>query len=272
MKTRGIRKENMAFLQARLRSSRLPGKVLMPLAGISVIQIILERLKRSRELDRVVVVTSDSPEDDVLAYRVESCGVTCFRGSEKDVLDRFYQAAVKFSAGHIVRLTGDCPLIDPGIIDDVIRFYHQNRADLVSNQLSDTYPDGLDVSVFSFEALELAWRHSSLPSQREHVTPWIIEKGKSRSHGLSPPLDYPCFQNLSRERWTIDEAADYIFFDRLSSLLPVPMAEISWKDVLAVLDRNPHLRKINCHITRNEGYLKSLQEDKNHADQNRPLP
>lgn len=266
MKTRETRKGNIAFLQARLRSNRLPGKVLMPLQGVPIIQIILERLTRSKDLDSVVVVSSVSPENDALAYRVETCGVTCFRGSEEDVLDRFYQAAVKFNAGHIVRLTGDCPLIDPEIIDQVIRFYHQEKADLVSNQLSESYPDGLDVSIFSFRALELAWRHASLPSEREHVTPWIIRNGRSRSYGLSPPLDYPCIKNLSRERWTIDEGADYIFFDKLSKFLPVPMTEISWKNVLKILDLNPHLRKINTHIQRDEGYLKSLQMDKNNAD------
>lgn len=256
----------MALIQARMRSRRLPGKVLLPLQGIPVLEVVIGRVKQASSVDTVVVVTSVEPENDILARVAEKCGVPFFRGSEDDVLDRYYRAAVHFDARHIVRLTADCPLIDPGIIDDVVRYYHAKSADLVSNQLTDSYPDGMDVCVFSREALELAWTHAVLPSEREHVAPWIIAAGAAGEHGLSAALDYPCETDLSRERWTLDESADYRFLEALSNHIPGSILDIGWRDVLALLDRHPDIAEINRHIIRNEGYLKSLQEDRAHAD------
>ena len=138
--------------------------------------------------------------------------------------------------------------------------------------MSDSFPDGLDVCVFSYEALALAWRHASLPSEREHVTPWITKSCRSGSHGLSKAIDYPCREDLSRERWTLDEGADYIFFDRLSRHLPGSLINVSWREVREVLSLHPELKAINHHILRNEGYMKSLQEDRRHAAEDRSIP
>ncbi len=244
----------VALLQARIRSSRLPGKVLMSLQGKAIIEIMLERLKRSKELDGIVVVTSAEPENDALAYIVEQCQVPCFRGSEKDVLDRYYQAALFYGAEHIVRLTGDCPLIDPDIIDRTVRSYRQCGADYVS---TEGFPDGECVCIFSSKALESAWKNAKLPSEREHVVPWIWK----HSH-LFNILNYPCSENLSDERWTIDEAADYIFLQELAKALPMPVVDATWQDILQTIKKHPEIKAINGHIPCDEGYQKSLEEDK----------
>ena len=255
----------VALIQARLRSRRLPGKVLLPIQGIPVLEIVLERVKRATSLDGVAVVTSTKSENDILAYMAEKCGVDCFRGSEDDVLDRYYQAAGHYEADHIVRLTADCPLIDPGIIDEVVRFYHAGSADLVSNQLTDSYPDGLDVCIFSRRALTLAWTHAGRLSEREHVVPWIIANGKAGAHGLSAPLDFPCEENHYHARWTLDECADFEFLDKLGQLLPTSILEVDWLEIMRVLAGHPELTAINSHIVRNEGYLKSLAEESAHG-------
>lgn len=249
----------VALLQARIRSSRLPGKVLMSLQGKAIIEIMLERLKRSKELDGIVVVTSTEPENDALAYAVEQYHVPCFRGSEKDVLDRYYQAALFYKVEHIVRLTGDCPIIDWELIDEVIGFYHQCSVDYVKTR---NFPDGLCTSIFSFEALESAWKNAKLPSEREHVVPWILKHTQQNGHDLFKALDYPCEENLSDERWTIDEAADYIFLQELAKALPVSLVDATWRDILQTIRRYPEIRAINAHIPRDEGYQKSLEEDK----------
>jgi len=249
----------VALLQARIRSSRLPGKVLMSLQGKAIIEIMLERLKRSKELDGIVVVTSTEPENDALAYAVEQYHVPCFRGSEKDVLDRYYQVALLYEVEHVVRLTGDCPLIDAEIVDSVIQFYHSSSADYVSTK---NFPDGLCTSIFSFEALESAWKNAKLPSEREHVVPWILKHTQQNGHNLFKALDYSCAENLSDERWTIDEAADYIFLHKLAQALQMKIVDATWRDILQTVRKHPELRAINAHIPRDEGYQKSLQEDK----------
>ena len=249
----------IALLQARIRSNRLPGKVLMSLQGKAVIEIMLARLKRSQELDAVVLVTSTEPENDALAYVAEQHNIPCFRGSEKDVLDRYYQAALFYKVEHIVRLTGDCPLIDWELIDEMIGFYHQCGVDYVK---TENFPDGLCASVFSFEALESAWKNATLPSEREHVTPWILKHTQQNGHNLFKALDYSCAENLSDERWTIDAAADYIFLQELAKALPTPLVNATWQDILRTVKAHPEIKAINAHIPRDEGYQKSLEEDK----------
>jgi len=252
----------VAFLQARMQSSRLPGKVLMPLQGKSVIGTIIERLKKSRELSDIIVLTSVEPEDDALCEVVKECGVPFFRGDEEDVLDRFYKAAFYFKARHIARLTGDCPLIDPEIVDRVVDFYKHTEVDLVSNQITESYPDGLDVCVFSFKALEAAWKNATLISDREHVAPWIIRNaGKGQAEDMRV-MDYPSSENLFDHRWTLDEPADLMFFRELAEVLPMPLVDACWLDVLATLRLHPEIKDINSHIRRNEGYEISLEKDR----------
>ena len=154
-------------------STRLPGKVLMELEGKPLLQRVVERVKRAKKIDEIIIATTKNKEDKKLTEFAEKLKVKSYAGSEDDVLDRYYQAAKKFGAENIVRITSDCPLIDPEIVDDIISYYLNNDFDYVSNTISPTYPDGLDTEVFSFKALERAWKEAKKGFEREHVTPYI---------------------------------------------------------------------------------------------------
>ena len=274
----------VALVQARLHSSRLPGKVLMPLQGKPVLGIMLERLKRSKELDDIVVVTSTEPANGAIEYVAQQYDIPCFTGAERDVLDRYYRASLSHRVNHIVRLTADCPLIDPDIVDNVIKSYHQSGVDLA---IATNFPDGLDVCVFSFCALELAWKNAKLASEREHVVPWIFKHCQINGSNLYEHLRLGCFENLQNsnqtvrgqpeflfkateylctenlrgERWTLDEADDFIFLQQLSIHVPKPLINASWQDILQTIKKYPEVRTINNHISRDAGYEKSLTED-----------
>ena len=166
----------LAILQARTSSTRLPGKVLKPILGKPMLERQLDRLARVRQIDKLVVATSEGPDDNALAELCDRIGFKCFRGSLNDVLDRFYQTAKIYNARNIIRLTGDCPVADPQIIDEIISHYLSGNFDYVSNTIEPTYPDGLDAEVFRYECLEQAWHKAKLPSQREHVTPFIWQQ------------------------------------------------------------------------------------------------
>jgi len=236
-------------------STRLPGKILLPLAGKPALFHVIERLRCCRTLEAVVVATTQSAADDRVERFCEILEVPCFRGSEEDVLDRYYQAARKFDADPVVRITADCPVIDPGIVDEVVSCYYRGGYDVYG--LSGDFPDGLDCTVFRFSALEEAWRKAELPSEREHVGPYLTKnKDCFRVDGYRP------FQGLRHHRWTLDEPADYKFLSILFDRLYRPDRIFSTADILDLLKKEPDLMKINSGIIRNEGYLKSLERDK----------
>jgi len=163
----------LAILQARVSSTRLPGKVLKPILGMPMLLRQIERVKQAKLIEQLLVATSDDKSDDPIEQLCRENDIACFRGSLDDVLDRFYQAAKPYQPDHIVRLTGDCPLIDPQLIDEVVVFCLSGDYDYVSNAFEPTYPDGLDVEVFRFPCLQQAWEEAELPSEREHVTLFI---------------------------------------------------------------------------------------------------
>ncbi|WP_420993403.1 cytidylyltransferase domain-containing protein [Cupriavidus sp. 30B13] len=246
----------MALLQARTSSTRLPGKVLKPLLGEPMILRQIERLRRARNIGRLMVVTSDSPSDDALAACCAAAGVEVFRGSLDDVLDRFYSAVRDIRPEHVVRLTADCPLADPEVIDAVIDFYLEGGYDYASNVLPPTYPDGLDVEVFRFSVLETIWREASLPSQREHVTSFIYQHPERfRLGGLTREKD------LSSLRWTVDEPSDLMFVEAVYQALYGDNPAFLMADVLRLMAQRPELLEINSGQVRNAGYLKSLVQD-----------
>lgn len=191
-------------------STRLPGKVLAEIAGHPMLWHVVQRLCHARTLDRIVVATSDRAADDAIATLCERMGVECFRGSEDDVLDRYYQAAKAYEADVIVRITADCPLIDPHVVDEVISTYLDSEFDYVTNTLRITYPAGLDTEVFSFAALEKAWKEARKPAEREHVTPYIRRSGKFRVGGVENEETSRFFY-----RWTVDEPRDLEFVRRV---------------------------------------------------------
>lgn len=247
----------LAILQARVSSSRLPGKVLKQIMGRPMLALQIERVLQAKEIDQLIIATSNDSLDDGLETLCREINVPCFRGSLNDVLDRFYRAAKPWQPQHIVRLTGDCPLIDPDIIDAVIKFYLDGNYEYASNAIQPTFPDGLDVEVFRFSALEEAWKEAALKSQREHVTPFIHQQPNRYRIG-----HYKNTEDLSHLRWTVDESQDFDLITRIyESLYPVKPA-FRMSDVLALIKHRPEWSDINKQFGRNEGFIKSLQEDK----------
>ena len=215
---------------------------------------IIERVKGCKKVDSIVVATTSREEDRPVVELAIDCGVDAFSGSEDNVLDRYYQAARKFDADPIVRITADCPVVDPEIVDEVINECTGEGYDVCG--LSGEFPDGLDVTVFSFKALENTWENAKLPSEREHVCPYMGKHPEKFKLG-----EYVKFDNLSHHRWSVDEESDLRFIQEIFSRLYKPGEIFLTGDILGVLEREPDLLKINAGITRNEGYIKSLKED-----------
>jgi len=248
----------VAILQARVSSTRLPNKVLKPLLGKPMLQRQIERIQRSNLINNIVIATSIEPEDDAIVKLCDDLKIKCFRGNLGNVLDRYYHAAIKYNADHIVRLTGDCPLIDPQIIDQVITMHLDNKTDYCSNCNPPTFPDGLDVEVFTQKALNISWHKAKKPSEKEHVTQFIRNNDdlfKKRNYQQNP--------NLSHLRWTVDEISDFDFVTQIYQYLYPQKADFSTQDILQLLKEKPELIKINSMFNRDEGLLKSLAEDKN---------
>jgi len=236
----------VTILQARMSSKRLPGKVLKPILGRSMMSLQIERLQRCELSDVLVVATSDLREDDEIAHLCVSMQVPCFRGSLDDVLDRYYRCAELHEADHLIRLTGDCPLIDPLLVDDLIRFYLSNGYDYSSNCRPPTLPDGLDAEVMSFSALSAAWREATDLYDREHVVPFIIRNPSRFNLGN---LTYN--PNLSNLRWTVDYPRDLLFVEKVYEYLYPTKPEFGFRDVLNLLSERSELTDLNSGFMRN---------------------
>lgn len=253
----------VVIIQARMSSSRFPGKVLAPLDGLPLIVFMVQRVRRAALLDHIMVATSTDASDDVLAQTLAEHGIVCHRGSLDDVLDRFYGAALVSQADHVVRLTGDCPLMDPDLIDRGLSELAKGDCDYVANVLPPSYPDGLDVECFTMDALRTAWTHATLASDREHVTPFIRAGREGlRTRGWAACADF------SSLRWTVDHPDDLA---HVTSLLEVAQSLQHGRQPAAAsasIDRFDLLRALETGLVsqagshqRNEGYLKSLRED-----------
>jgi spore coat polysaccharide biosynthesis protein SpsF len=232
----------VAIIQARTGSTRLPGKILQNLAGRTMLARVIRRTQRAGFLDDVVVATTTSKHDDPVVAECRRLGVTWFRGSEHDVLDRYFLASEAARAELVVRVTSDCPLIDPGLIDRVVAAFLRERPDYASNFLERTYPRGLDNEVFTFDGLARAWSEATRPYQRVHATPYFYE-----NPGLFRLLAVKHDHDLSERRWTVDTPADMQFaqavYDRLGG-----DDRFSWEDVLQLLKDEPQLAQINSHV------------------------
>jgi spore coat polysaccharide biosynthesis protein SpsF (cytidylyltransferase family)/RimJ/RimL family protein N-acetyltransferase len=244
----------IAIIQARMSSTRLPGKTLKPLLGKPVLWHVVNRVSRAKLIDFVAVATTTNNSDDTLAEFCNGNNIACFRGSENDVLDRYYQCAKKYNATDIVRITADCPLHDPNIIDAVIREYSAGNYDYVNNEAGINLPDGTDTEVFKFDALKSAWENAELISEREHVTPYIKKCNKFNQKTVRLEKLYPPY------RLTIDNPEDYEFITKIYDGIGRDLFYLD--EIVEYLKKNPKLLQINQHIIMNEGYLKSLEEDK----------
>lgn len=242
----------VAIVQARMGSTRLPGKALREIGGETMLAQVARRALRSELIDDVVVATTLNPADDAIIEECSRLGLQYFRGSEGDLLDRYCRAAEAFDADPVVRITSDCPLIDPEVIDKVIRAFLSVCPDYASNTLVCTYPRGLDLEVFKAAALKKAWEKASKPHERTHVTPYIYQHPESFSLlPVTGTADY------SRLRWTVDTREDLEFvravYDNMASM--GRGGEFSWSDVISLLESRPDLANINSHIRQ-----KSLEE------------
>lgn len=245
------------ILQARLSSTRLPGKVLKKIVNKPMLALQLERVHRSKLVNKIIVATSTEKEDDAIINLCEELNIPYFRGSLDDVLGRYYHAAKQYACDHIVRLTGDCPLIDPEIIDKVIALHLEKNADYTSNCLTPCLPDGLDVEIFTNAALAHSFNQAKKPSEREHVTQYI------RNHAERFIIEnYRYEPNLSEQRWTVDEPNDFELVKQIYNNLYHIKTDFTLNDVLTLLTEQPHLKEINNQYNRNQGLEASIVLDK----------
>lgn len=242
-----------AIIQARMGSTRLPGKVLLPLSDTTVLGHTVRQVRKAKKIGRVIIATSTNASDDAIELYCRQNNIEVTRGSLQDVLDRYYQAARRCGAEHIARITADCPLIDPAVIDRVAAEYEKGRCDYISTgRITTTFPDGMDTEIFSFKVLETAWKEAKLPSEREHVTPFIWNhQERFRVIEVKNGAD------LSAVRLTLDEEKDYTVLKRIVADVP----ELSMDTILAYLKAHPEVAAQNASIAHEAGYFKSLQED-----------
>lgn len=239
-----------------MASTRLPGKVLAQVSGVPLIEILLRRLKKVEEIDLIVVATTINSADDILVKWLYENNYLYFRGSENDVLDRFLQAAKKYEADIIIRVTADDPLKDPEIIQKAINIFKNiPNIDYVSNTIEPTYPEGLDIEIFNVKALIRAEKESVLNSDREHVTSYIWKNPNSfRTFNFTADID------RSNLRLTVDKLNDLTFIRKLLEISNNDFL-INYKNIIEILDKNTYLSKINQGTARNEGYLNSLKKE-----------
>lgn len=243
----------VALVQARMGSTRLPNKVMKLINGVPMIELLLSRLSRTEEIDEIVVATSVDTRNQTLVDHVRKLGYACELGSENDVLDRFVRAAKAHQADVVVRITADCPLTDPALVDEVIRGFKAAGVDYFSNVGPPTYPDGLSVEVCTFKALERASRETPKPHDREHVTPYLRESG----HFSTRCMEYS--EDLSTLRWTVDEHVDFVVVEKIF-LHFHPRTDFTWGDVLDLQRQQPDLFAANRHLMRNEGSTLSKEQ------------
>lgn len=247
----------LVLIQARMGSSRLSGKVMKNIAGKPDIQWVLERVSRSKKIDAIMLVTSVEKNNIPLVHFVTGLGYPVFVGSEDDVLDRYYQAAKLIKPEYVVRVTADCPLFDWRYLDMAIDQMNSNTDYM--GEMTESFPDGLDIEIIKYAALKEAWQKADLQSEREHVTQYI------KKH----PEIY-CLQNLEcpisgigSERWTLDEDEDFQLIDKVyRHFLSIGEEDFVTEDILGFLDENPQIRELNSQYRRNEGLLKSVANDR----------
>lgn len=249
--------KTLVVTQARTGSSRLPGKVLKMINGKSLLEIHIDRLKQCKNVTQILVATTVEASDEVIYNKSLEWGVKSYRGATDDVLDRFYQAAKDIDTDWIVRVTSDCPLLDPKLVDEVIAFAQVNDVDYCTNTLIENFPDGQDIEVFKFSALKKAWQKAKLKSEREHVTPYIRTNSDYNGGNLFKVINFPCAYDFSDIRMTVDELPD---FELIKELVINLGANQSWLTYTNYIIEH-QLHQLNSTIVRNAGLLKSLKND-----------
>jgi len=249
----------LAITQARYGSTRFPGKILKEIKGQSLLELHLKRIKQSSLISKLKVATTDEPDAVKIENICKKLNLDSYRGSVDDVLERFFFTAEPENPDWIVRLTSDCPLIDPLVIDCVINFALDNNCDYASNTLNPTFPDGMDVEVFKFSALEEAFNEATLKSDREHVTPYIWRNSSFKGGSIFNSISYENKVDFSTIRLTVDKLEDFLVIEKLVNALGL---NESWEKYVDYLQSHKEINSLNRDFIRNEGYQKSLNEDK----------
>ena len=247
----------LLITQARIGSTRLPGKVLLPVGEETLLSIHLKRLRECTTVNQIVVATTFEDRVDGLIDICREADVDFYQGNLEDVLDRFYQASIKYQPDWVVRVTSDCPLLDPRVVDQVVSKAIESDVDYCANIITEDFPDGQDVEVFKFSALDRAWNEATLKSEREHVTPYIRNNSDLKGGDLFTAHDVKCYSNFNSIRMTVDEKSDLIAIRRLIDELGISS---TWEEYVEYIIK--HSDSIgNTDVIRNEGYQKSLTKD-----------
>lgn len=246
---------NTIIIQARMGSSRFPGKVLMEIIDQeTILHYVIKQVKFCKMIDRIIVATTTLPEDDKICDVCSNLSIECFGGNEENVLDRYYKCAKKFSVSNIVRIPADKPLIDPKIVDNIVEVFDSGMYDYVTNFLPSTVPQGTEVEIISFEAIEKAWKNAVLPSDKEHVTKYVYTHEKEfEIFNVKNEKDFSEF------RWAVDEVEDLKLIKEI--VKRIKKRPIHTEDIIKILEKEPQLKKINESVSNNIGYLKSLKND-----------
>ena len=243
--------KNVLFLQARLNSKRLPSKVLLKIKGKTILEHIVNRLKQSKKIDDIFILTSKSKKDNMIFDLCNKIKINCYRGPENDVLKRFYEVAVNLNVEYIVRCNADCPFIDYKILDEmIVKFEKYRKINYLSNILQQTFPIGMHIEIFTKNTLVLAQKFCKSKNRREHVTPYIYNNKKFKIKNFSS------LKNLSYHRWTIDYKEDYLFAKKIYNTLYNDKKYFDMYDILKLLSKKPELMKINYHIEKTNNLIR----------------
>ena len=250
------KKKITVIIEARTGSSRLRNKVVAEIEGKPMIFYVIDRVKQIKSVEQIILATTQEKNDKILIEIAKQNSIGIFTGDSMDVLNRDYQCALQNNADPIIRITGDCPLIDPDIVEEMLEFYLKNNYDYISNRINPKYPDGLDVEIYSFKTLQMVEQNAKLSSERALVTTYITKNPK-----IFKIFSYENQEDLSGHRWTVDEQNDLEFVRKIYSIMK-PKTNFSMNEIIEILVKNPELLKINSGIMRNEGHLKLHDNDK----------
>ena len=250
------KKKITVIIEARTGSSRLRNKVVAEIEGKPMIFYVIDRVKQIKSVEQIILATTQEKNDKILIEIAKQNSIGIFTGDSIDVLNRDYQCALQNNADPIIRITGDCPLIDPDIVEEMLEFYPKNNYDYISNRINPKYPDGLDVEIYSFKTLQMVEQNAKLSSERALVTTYITKNPK-----IFKIFSYENQEDLSDHRWTVDEQNDLEFIRKIYSIMK-PKTNFSMNEIIEILVKNPELLKINSGIMRNEGHLKLYDNDK----------
>lgn len=257
-----MHKKLVGIIQARFNSSRLPGKILKLVKGISFLELQIRRLKYSKRMDEIVLALPDNSSSEPLIKLANNIKISYILGDEENLLSRYKKAAIKTNADLIVRITSDCPLISPNILDEMANLMVNNNYDIITNVLPPSWPDGLDLNIFNKKILFEACNNAILKSDKEHVVPWMWRNSQLQKCKKFKGYNYKSKKDYSSMRWTLDNQSDFLFFKELSLFLSLrELEKMSFEDFIAFFKKNKNLIKINADNIRDSGYTKSLSLD-----------